>query len=217
VNRVEITLEDGRTLIKYARENIENYLQHGSLLNPPVSLKERFHEKSGAFVTLNRFQVEGNPLRGCIGYILPLFPLWETIQKGSIAAATDDPRFPPVKISEMDKIIIEISVLSIPEKIMASDPAEYLNQIVIGRDGLIITKGRNRGLLLPQVPVEHDRNWNVLTFIEQTCEKAWLSPDCWRDLKNTTVERFTATIYEETSPRGEIRHKEIGEESCSCD
>ncbi|MHA1647686.1 MAG: AMMECR1 domain-containing protein, partial [Promethearchaeota archaeon] len=79
------------------------------------------------------------------------------------------------------------------------------------RDGLIVTRGKRRGLLLPQVPVEQGRNWDVLAFLENTCQKAWLPPDSWKDVKNTKIERFTATIFEESSPKGEIHQKEIGE------
>ena len=129
----------------------------------------------------------------------------------SISAAVEDPRFPQVKSTEMDNIQIEISVLSVPQKIEVETPEEYLDKIVIGRDGLIISGRGRRGLLLPQVPVEHDRNWDVLMFLEHTCEKAWLPPDAWRDLENITLENFTATIFEEEAPRGEVRQKQIGE------
>ncbi|UYP47735.1 hypothetical protein NEF87_004020 [Candidatus Lokiarchaeum ossiferum] len=206
------TLEDGEKLIRYARANIENYLTLGLRLDIPDDLINRFGIKGGAFVTLNKYSIlPGNPLRGCIGIILPHYALIETVQNVSISAATEDPRFPKVKYEEMDKILVEISILSIPEKITVTDPLDYEKEVVIGRDGLIISKGHHRGLLLPQVPVEHDRNWTPIQFLEQTCQKAWLAPDAWKDIKNTTVERFTATIFEETEPRGLVRRKEIGE------
>lgn len=209
---MDINLEDGEKLIHFARDNIEHFLSTRKKLEVPKEIKDKFSDKGGAFVTLNTYSIKhGNPLRGCIGYILPIFPLWETIHKVSISSAVDDPRFPRVKLEEMNDITIEISILSVPEKIIVSDPKEYLDKIVIGRDGLIVSQGAHRGLLLPQVPIEHGRNWNPLTFLEQTCQKAWLSPDAWKDLENTTVESFTATIFEEISPRGPIREKAIGE------
>ncbi|MHA1520690.1 MAG: TIGR00296 family protein [Promethearchaeota archaeon] len=208
---MEITLENGRTLIEFARKNIEHYLTHGKPLPVPSEIKENFAHKSGAFVTLSVYEKKGNPLRGCIGYILPYYPLWDTISKVSIAAAVDDPRFPAVKIQDMERIIVEVSVLTVPEQIIVSTPDEYLSQIQIGRDGLIVSQDGRQGLLLPQVPVEHDRNWDVQTFLEHTCEKAWLNRDAWKDLKKTKIEHFTATIFEEQSPKGEIRQKEIGE------
>ena len=82
--------------------------------------------------------------------------------------------------------------------------AYYNGQLIVSREG-------KQGFLLPQVPVDHDRNWDVQTFLEHTCEKAWLPRNAWKDVKNTKVEHFTATIFEEKSPKGEIRQKKIGE------
>ena len=129
----------------------------------------------------------------------------------SVAAAVEDPRFPNVKIEEMEHIVIEISILTVPERIIVTQPEDYANEIVVGRDGLIVSDGARRGLLLPQVPVEHERNWNSMTFLEHTCQKAWLPPDAWKNLKKTQVERFTAQIFEETVPNGPVREKAIGE------
>ncbi|MHA1511077.1 MAG: TIGR00296 family protein [Promethearchaeota archaeon] len=209
---MKYNLEDGEKLLQKKKKNIEHFLTKQKKFDVPNDLKEKFSDKGGAFVTLNTHSNKlGNPLRGCIGYILPVFPLWETVHKVSISAAVDDPRFSSVKLDEMDDITIEISILSVPEKIVVSDPQEYLKKIVVGRDGLIISRGAHRGLLLPQVPVEHNRNWDILTFLQQTCQKAWLGADAWKDLEETIVESFTATIFEETSPRGPIREKAIGE------
>ena len=205
----KITLEAGKELIRFARNNIEHYLKHGNPLPIPSDLKNKYKDNAGAFVTLSKGK--NHDLRGCIGYILPVFPLIETIEKTSISAAVDDNRFSTVELDEMDNINVEISALSIPEEIKVEKPEDYLKEIVIGRDGLIVTKGSRRGLLLPQVPVEHNRNWDVKTFLGHTCDKAWLSEDAWRDIKKVKIERFTATIFEETSPRGEIREKQIGE------
>ncbi len=129
----------------------------------------------------------------------------------SISAAVEDPRFPQVKSTEMDNIQIEISVLSVPQKIEVETPEEYLDKIVIGRDGLIISGRGRRGLLLPQVPVEHDRNWDVLMFLNIPVKKSSYPPDAWQDLENITLENFTATIFEEEAPRGRVRQKQIGE------
>jgi uncharacterized protein (TIGR00296 family) len=209
---MELTLSDGTSLIQFARKNLETYLATGSRLEISSDLATKYHEKSGAFVTLNRISKDQeHELRGCIGMILPYKPLIETIYDMSISAAVEDPRFPEVKLKELDNILIEISILSVPKKIIVSSSDEYQKKIVIGRDGLIVTRGYARGLLLPQVPIEHDRNWNVTTFLEHTCQKAGLSASAWQDIKNTTIENFTATIFEEVTPRGEIRQKRIGE------
>lgn len=208
---MEINLEFGEKLIHFARENIEYFLKTQQKLQVPSEIKEEFKNKAGAFVTLNKFGIEGNPLRGCIGFILPHYPLWETVAKVSLSAALEDPRFPRVKLSEMDNITVEVSILTEPETIIVDDYHDYLKEIVIGRDGLIISRKNMRGLLLPQVPVEQGRNWDPETFLAHTCQKAWLPTDAWKDLKNTKVERFTAIIFEEESPRGPIKQKKIGE------
>ena len=147
-------------------------------------------------------------MRGCIGYIEPTYPLYEVIHRVSISSALEDPRFPSVSLEEMESITIELSVLTPPKLIEVSDSSDYLEKIVIGRDGLIAEKGMRRGLLLPQVPIDHGRKWDVLTFLEHTCEKAWLPRDAWKDL-NTKIYSFQALLFEEKEPKGEIVRKYI--------
>jgi len=200
------TLEDGKSLIQFARENIENYLKTNKKIPIPEKLKDLFSNNYGAFVTLNRYEVSGNPLRGCIGFIEPIYPLYEVIHRVSISSAVEDPRFPPVTLNEMEQIVIELSILTPPKLIEVNEPQEYLNKIVIGRDGLIADRGGRRGLLLPQVPVDHDRNWDVETFLRHTCNKAWLPEDSWKD-KNTKIYSFQAILFEELKPRGEVVRK----------
>ncbi|MFX1442154.1 MAG: TIGR00296 family protein [Promethearchaeota archaeon] len=202
------SVEDGKLLIQFARKNIENYLKQSKRIPVPEVIKEKFGDKYGAFVTLNTYNVPGNPLRGCIGYIEPIYPLYDVIHKVSISSATEDPRFPSVTLEEMDNIIIELSILTPPKLIEVNDPKEYLEKIVIGRDGLIAEKGMSRGLLLPQVPVEHDRNWSVEEFLRHTCQKAWLSADEWKD-KKTKIFSFQAILFEEEKPKGEVIRKYI--------
>ena len=204
----KFSLEDGKTLINFARENIEHYLKNSKRIGVPEEIKQKFANKYGAFVTLNQFNVGGNPLRGCIGYIEPTYSLYDVIHKVSISSAIEDPRFPSVTLEEMDDIVIEISILTPPKLIEVDDPNEYLEKIVIGRDGLIAEKGMRRGLLLPQVPVDHDRNWDVQTFLKHTCMKAWLSEDAWKE-KSTKIYSFQAILFEEKTPRGEVVRKYI--------
>lgn len=208
---MEYSLEDGKNLIQFARKNLETYLKTGDKLSIPPELAAKYGEKGGAFVTLNKMVGNDTDLRGCIGIILPLYPLIETVQNMVISAAVEDPRFPEVKTEELSKIKIETSILSVPQKIEVKKPEEYLQKIVIGRDGLIVTGFGRRGLLLPQVPVEHERNWDVETFLKHTCQKAGLSPEAWKDLNKVSFESFTATIFEENSPGGEVHQKRIGE------
>ncbi len=140
-------------------------------------------EKRGAFVTLT---IEGN-LRGCIGYIHAVKPLYETIAEMAVQAAFHDPRFPQLTKPEFKRIEIEISVLTPMIKVV--DP---IQDVVVGRDGLFLVKGRFSGLLLPQVPVEH--NWDRDTFLDQTCLKAGLPPGTWKDTE-TEIFRFQADIF----------------------
>ncbi|MFX1279516.1 MAG: TIGR00296 family protein [Promethearchaeota archaeon] len=202
----KFSLEDGKTLIKFARENIEFFLKNNRAILIPEHIKEKFSDKFGAFVTLNRHNVSGNPLRGCIGYIEPKFTLYDVIHKVSISSAIEDPRFPSVTIEEMDNIVIELSILTPPELLKVKDPKEYIDKIVIGRDGLIAERGWQRGLLLPQVPVDYDRNWDAETFLKHTCQKAMLPANSWKNL-DTKIYSFQAILFEEETPRGEIIRK----------
>ena len=201
------TVADGKELIQFARDNIEYYLKNNEGVMIPEGIREKFKENYGAFVTLNTHNVKGNPLRGCIGYIEPKFALYDVIHKVSISSATEDTRFSSVSINEMDNITIEISILTPPKILEVSSPNEYLEKIVIGRDGLIVERGMQRGLLLPQVPIDHDRNWDVETFLNHTCSKAWLSSDAWKDIKGTKISSFQAIIFEEITPLGEVVRK----------
>jgi uncharacterized protein (TIGR00296 family) len=169
-------------------------------------MKDKFNDKYGAFVTLNRYNISGNPLRGCIGYIEPKFSLYDVVHRVSIQSAIEDPRFPSVTLEEMDNIVIELSILTPPELLMVNNPEDYGDKIVIGRDGLIAERGWQRGLLLPQVPVDHDRNWDVETFLKHTCQKAMLPADAWKNF-DTKIYSFQAILFEEESPRGEIVRK----------
>ncbi|MHA2281084.1 MAG: TIGR00296 family protein [Promethearchaeota archaeon] len=202
----KFSLEDGELLIKFARDNIEYFLNNNRKIPVAVEIKEKFMNKYGAFVTLNTIGISDNPLRGCIGYIEPTYSLYEVIHKVSISSAIEDPRFPSVELEEMENIVIELSILTPPKLIEVNDPEEYIKKIVIGRDGLIAERGMRRGLLLPQVPVDHERNWDVKTFLSHTCSKAWLDPDAWKDL-TTKIYSFQAILFEEETPRGEVKRK----------
>ncbi len=202
----EFNLEEGRILLEFARKNIEFFLENNRRIPVPEEIKEKFQSKYGAFVTLNKFNVTGNQLRGCIGYIEPTYPLYDVIHRVSISSAIEDPRFPSVLLEEMDEIIIELSILTPPKLIKVENTNGYFNKIVIGRDGLIAERGMRRGLLLPQVPVDHDRNWDVETFLSHTCKKAWLPKDAWKE-KETKIYSFQAILFEEKTPRGEVIRK----------
>jgi len=199
---VELTEEHGIFLVRLARRAIETYLREGGIIRPPEDTPKELWEPMGVFVTLNKLIDGGKALRGCIGIPYPEKPLVEATIEAAIASATEDPRFPPVRLEEMDRILVEVSVLTRPELIRVSDPREYPEAIKIGRDGLIVEKGLFRGLLLPQVPLEW--GWDEKTFLSQCCMKAGLYPDAWLD-RDTRIYKFQAIVFGEEEPRGKIR------------
>ncbi|MBN2436207.1 MAG: AmmeMemoRadiSam system protein A [Spirochaetes bacterium] len=145
-----------------------------------------FNKKCGAFVTLH---LNGS-LRGCIGYIVGIKPLLQAVKDMAYSAAFKDPRFLPLTPAEFEQIDLEISVLSEIEEVTD------ISQIVVGRDGLIITKNHSSGLLLPQVATEN--NWDLETFLGHTCLKAGLDVESWKD-KSTVIEKFSAEVFGENN------------------
>jgi uncharacterized protein (TIGR00296 family) len=188
---MDIKEEEGRELLRAAREAIEYYFEYGEA---PSVLKgvdlDRYGEPMGVFVTLKR----GGQLRGCIGFPLPMFPLGVAVVKSAIAAAFDDFRFPPITREELGGLEIELSVLSVPEKVEVSDPREYLEKIEVGRDGLVIEYLGHTGLLLPQVPGE--QGWGVEEYLEGLCMKAGLPAGSWME-DGVVIKAFTARIFSE--------------------
>lgn len=180
---VLLTLEEQQSLLKIARQTIEQYISKGKI--PEFSpLTERLKEKRGVFVTLHK----KGELRGCIGYVEPIKPLYLATRDMAISAATEDPRFPPVRIEELPAIDIEITVLSPLARI--TDP----KMIEVGKHGLVIRKGFHSGLLLPQVPVE--QGWNREEFLTGVCWKAGLPPDAWKE-PDAELYVFTGQVFGE--------------------
>ncbi|WP_456329334.1 TIGR00296 family protein [Archaeoglobus sp.] len=193
-----LSKEDGERAVKLAREAIETYLEERKILQK--RLDGVFSEKRGVFTTLTK---HGN-LRGCIGFPYPVKRLDEAIIESAIAAAVDDPRFEPVRLSEMNEIVVEVTILTPPEKIEAK-PKDLPNHVEIGRHGLIVKMGPFSGLLLPQVAVEY--NMDAEEFLSETCMKAGLPLDCW--LTGAEVYRFEGQIFKEKEPRGEVVEVDI--------
>lgn len=194
-----LTLQEGKFLVRLARRTIKHRLETGFLPETPEVESERLKEKRGVFVTLKR--ASDDRLRGCIGFIYPLYPLVEATIRAAASAAFEDPRFPPVTLRELPGLKIEVSVLTVPELIKVSRPSDYLSIIKCGRDGLIAERGFYKGVLLPQVCTEF--GWDVKSFLSHTCLKAGLPPDAWMDLE-TKIYRFQAQIFEEVEPEGEV-------------
>lgn len=199
-----LTDQQGEYLVQLARQVIENKLGMTQALiiehNDPV-----YNEKCGVFVTLNIHVKGAYGLRGCIGLPYPTKPLIDAVKEAAESSAFSDPRFPPVQTNEMDIIIIEVSVLTPPELIEVDNPIDYPSYVKVGRDGLIIGKGRRRGLLLPQVPVE--LGWNSVEFLSQCCVKAGLPKEEWKK-QGTEIYSFQAMLFKEKEPKGKvIRHQ----------
>lgn len=176
--------EQQEVLLKLARERIETYVKTGKKKEYEIP-DDRMEVKQGAFVTLKKQGI----LRGCIGHIVPIEALCDTVADMAIAAATEDPRFPAVTAEELKDIHIEISVLSVPRRVQSAE------EIELGKHGVIVKRGMRQGVFLPQVATE--TGWDKETFLEHLCwGKAGLPKDAWKD-KDTELYVFTAQLFEE--------------------
>jgi AmmeMemoRadiSam system protein A len=185
-----LSADQKRRLLAIARQTVEHTVREGGL--PDIAENDPDLLAPGAaFVTLT----EGGQLRGCIGHVEARLPLWRCVRDMAAAAATQDTRFNPVDPKELSQLDYEISVL-FPMEIV-----ENLDDIVVGRDGLMMEKGYYRGLLLPQVAVEW--GWDREQFLSQTARKAGLPADAWRD-SLVTIYKFQGIVFSE---------KELGEDS----
>jgi AmmeMemoRadiSam system protein A len=162
-------------------------VEQGHPYQPEPSKSEALNQELGAFVTL---RINGD-LRGCIGYTSAMEPLYMTVRDTATLAAQRDPRFQPVSAIELPRLSYEISVLSPLRRVT------NIEQINVGRHGLLMKNGDSEGLLLPQVPTE--QKWDRQTFLEQTCVKAGMPRDCWKD-ENTDIFMFTAVVFPEEKP-----------------
>lgn len=178
-------------LVKLARKTIEDFFNTGKLTIVP---NEKFKEKRGTFITIDSYPK--NELRGCVGFPLPQYPLYEAVQKAAIEAAFHDSRFSPLKKEELNKIVFEVSVLTLPEEI----PGKNLEKIEIGRDGIILEHPIGNALFLPQV-------WEEIPdkkeFLEALCYKCGLPSDMWLD-KNSKLYKFQVNAFKETKPKGKV-------------
>jgi len=198
----ELSREEGKFLIHLARNAVKTYLETGKTVKAPESTPEKLFKRCGVFVTINTLKNGEKKLRGCIGYPYPISPLVEAVIDSAINAATQDPRFYPLSLSEFGKVVFEVSVLTPPEAVEVEDSKEYKAKIKVGKDGLIVKKGIYKGLLLPQVPVEWE--WDEEEFLCQCCIKAGLPPDSWLT-KDTKIYKFQAIIFKEETPQGEVK------------
>ena len=173
---------DKKELLTLARNSAEYAVREKQAYEPDASPSAALNRESGAFVTL---KIAGK-LRGCIGFTAASKPLYLTVRDAATLAALRDPRFPPVEASELPHLEYEISVLSPLRRVRDVD------EIAVGRHGLLMKNGDREGLLLPQVPVE--QGWDRAKFLEQTCLKAGMAAGCWKD-DNTDIFLFTAVVF----------------------
>ena len=168
--------------MEIARKSIEAYLDNHPV--PEFDINDSILEAPGAaFVTINK----DHQLRGCIGYTEPILPLYQAISTCAVKAASEDPRFQPLQKAEYPHIELEISVLTPLKKI------EDVDKIEVGKHGLMLQKGYNRGLLLPQVAADY--GWNRTQFLDATCRKAGMSAGCWKE--NCDIYIFSAEVFGE--------------------
>jgi AmmeMemoRadiSam system protein A len=176
--RGEFTADERLLLLRLAHDSIQSALEKREIsFDPPTP---HLAEPRGVFTSLH---LQGE-LRGCVGYVFPVDSVYRAVAETARAAAFEDSRFAPVTAEQATHLEIELSILSPPQSIA-------LEAIEIGRHGLLITMHGHRGLLLPQVPVEH--GWNPETFLEQTCRKAGLPMDAWKH--GAKIETFTAEVF----------------------
>jgi AmmeMemoRadiSam system protein A len=188
-NEKFLSSEEEKTLLKLARTVLENFVSRRQRrfaekdlegMNLTPSLKKPF----GVFVTLT----EKDRLRGCIGHIVPVLPLYQGVIENAMNSAANDPRFSPVDPQELKNIHIEISVMSPLMEVASPD------EIMVGRDGLVLTNGRNSGVFLPQVPVEW--HWDKQTYLEELGQKAGLDKGAYKR-PGIQLKRFTAQVFGE--------------------
>jgi AmmeMemoRadiSam system protein A len=179
-----LTEADQLTLLLVARQALVNYIELEKFPQIPEP-GEALRQPCGAFVTLRK----GRSLRGCIGIVEAIKPLYLTVSECAVWAAVHDQRFAPVTKAEVPDLSLEVSVLSPLYDVAAEN-------IELGRHGLVISREGSRGLLLPQVAVQW--KWDRERFLEETCRKAGLPPDAWRH--GARIQAFTAQIIEEHDP-----------------
>lgn len=201
---IKLTYDEGEFLVRLARKSVGEYLKNHRLLMVPDDTPAKLMQRFGVFVTINIKRQFRKELRGCIGYPYPTTKLAKAVTECAVSSSTQDPRFPPLSLDELSQIVFEVSVLSPPQQIKAKNPIDLPSKIEVGKDGLIIESGINRGLLLPQVPVEY--NWDEREFLSQACVKAGLTTDSWL-VKATKIYKFQCVVVSEKFPNGAIEIK----------
>ena len=189
IDRKYLNEGEEQTLLRLARLGLTEFVKNGTDEFPDTVLGEfeltpALRQELGVFVTLT----EGEALRGCIGYIVGLMPLYQGVISNTQNAAAHDPRFMPVRPEELAAIQMEISVMPPLQKVKGPE------EIQVGRDGVVLKNRFNQGVFLPQVPLE--QGWDKTTYLEQLGFKAGLDQDAYQD-PETELFRFEAQVFGE--------------------
>ncbi len=201
------TDQEGILAVQIAREALEAFVEGRSMRSFVVP--KTFEEKAAAFVTLSNYRADSEEgrLRGCIGYTEPYFPLLKTVVKCAEGAA-QDPRFPPLGQDELTRVLVEVSLLTVPQEVQVKKRRDLPKEIRLGVDGIVVAQGAARGVFLPEVATEF--HMDAETFLSECCMgKAGLMPDAWLD-ESTRVKTFQTEIFEEVEPRGPIVRRKSG-------
>lgn len=200
-----ISLEDGRASVALARATLEAKVKGEPVARQGIP-RGVFAQPRGVFVTINTTLPVSEKLRGCIGFPYPVMPLGDAIVEATVAAASEDPRFPPVSSGELGSVVLEVSVLTPPSPIRPKNREDLPSLIRLGVDGLVVSRHGQSGLLLPQVATEFGMDQKE--FLSQASLKAGLPPDSWLD-PETEVRSFQAEIFAESMPGGEVERVEL--------
>jgi AmmeMemoRadiSam system protein A len=179
---LQLTEAHQQLLLQIARSAVDSYLA-GRRPSLPEPADQSLMEPRGVFVSLH----QNNQLRGCIGNVNAVSPLYRTTAECAIAAAVGDPRFMPLAAAELPMVEFEISVLSSLQSV------KDVGEIEVGRHGLVVSNRTARGLLLPQVATAY--GWDRVRFLQETCKKAGLPPDNWK--QDATIHSFSALVFRE--------------------
>jgi len=195
MNSDDLTVEEGTELVKLARTAVESYLRNGKIINTT----NKSNKKAGIFVTLYQTHTSNSEknLRGCIGYIIPSYNVYDTVIAAAINAATEDPRFMALSQEELENTIFEVSVLTKPTLIQVNNTLSFQSEIIIGTDGLLLESKYGSGLFLPQVPVE--QKWTINEYLANLCYKAGAPADAWK-LPDSRLYKFRSLVFTENKP-----------------
>ncbi len=201
----ELSFKEGAYLVRLARRSVEYYFEHNRLMPVPEDVPPRLLRPGAAFVTIMTYYgYDKRELRGCIGHVVAVKRLVESVIEVAVEAAFRDPRFPPMKRSELPRVTFEVTVLG-PLEPLPPSPGKRVKAFSIGRHGLVAKRGFMQGLLLPDVPIEY--LWDEETFLAETCVKAGMEPGCWLD-PETEFYRYSGRAWREIKPMGDIEERD---------